>query len=848
MKKLKFLPILLTLCIIFSVLAPIGALAADAPENTAKSALVLDRKTGRAIYSKNADTVLAPASTTKIMTALLAVEAIENGDAALSDEVTASAAMTFDLLDDGSSAGIRVGETMTLEDLLYCTMLASANEACNIIAQHLAGDIPSFIQRMNERARELECYTTRFTNTHGLPDVNHYTTAYDLAKIALEASGHPLFMNFCGAAEKTLPATNMSGERKLSNSNALLSSGSIYGSGYVYDGVSGMKTGHTTAAGYCLVSTAEKNGMELLCLVFGEGSSDACFTDSAKLLNWAFENPDGTVVINTDTLLANPVEATPAAVNLAVGENGVPPVASAAAIVLNRENGDVFYSKSPEARVYPADLTKLMTALIAVEAVESGSIDIKADVGVSSNAFSDLTSASTQMLKAGETLSLESLLNLAMLSSADDACNAIAEYICGSISAFIDKMNERAKELGCSATHFSNTHGAQSEDHYTTASDFSQIALEASEHALLMNICNTVTVEIPATNQSAARTLKNTNALICDQSVYGKNYLYERASGMKTGYNSSAGYCLASTAEDHDSGINLLTLVFGGVRQGRDFTCFTDTIALYDWVFDNYSYQEVLKATENIASVDIALGSDADYVNLHPATSIYVLLPNDYDPDDVQIEMVVYSLMEGKKLTAPITNGEVLGEVTVSHDGRNYGTVKLLASASVDLSRMQYIKSQISQTLHSRTFKLVFWICFLVFLAYIVWVIIYRVKHLRHLLAKREAQRVTKGRHLASKQTYEAPVQKRPEIEYFRDGAENEEAERKSAAEITVFPGAQAAQEADPAPLIETSAPKHTDPFPPAPKPLTPSAKDVFSSSQDKAERDYFEEFFKTKD
>ncbi|MBR2879588.1 MAG: D-alanyl-D-alanine carboxypeptidase, partial [Oscillospiraceae bacterium] len=216
MKKIKFLPLFLILVIMTSIFLAPSALALEEPALSCPTVLVLDRDTGEVLLERNADSKVYPASITKIMTVLLAVEAIENGDAFITDEVTASANVTFDLVADGSSAGIMVGETMTLESLLYAAMLSSANEACNIIAEHIGGSIPDFVDMMNERALELGCEATHFVNTHGLPDDNHYTTARDLAAITCYALNNPTFAKIVATKRITF------GERTFINKNKML--------------------------------------------------------------------------------------------------------------------------------------------------------------------------------------------------------------------------------------------------------------------------------------------------------------------------------------------------------------------------------------------------------------------------------------------------------------------------------------------------------------------------------------------------------------------------------------------------------------------------------------------------
>ena len=892
MRKFKFLSFILILCLAASLLAP-AALAAE-PQIGAPTALLLDRDTGEVLYEKNADERIYPASTTKILTVLMAVEAIEAEKTSLSTMVKASSNMSFDLEDAGSSAGIQVGETMSLQDLLYCAMLASANEACNIIAEHVGGIILWFVEDMNKRAEELGCRSTHFANTHGLPNSNHYTTARDMAKIALEASKHELFMQLCSAPTYTTSATNFAAARTLSNSNALLHSAGMYGSGYVFEGTSGMKTGHTTAAGYCLVSTAERDGKKLLCLVYGADSSDGCFRDSAALLNYGFGGEAVPIFSAPEEPETDPLADVIAGPPLEISRDSFTlPIDSRAAVIVNRETGEAYYTENETARVESADLTKIMTVLLAVEAIEAGRFSITSEVTVNGDALNSLPASATRVLSDGETISMEGLLYCALLPSADDACNVIAEYLEGDISSFVTAMNRRAKELGCVDTRFANPTGLPAEGAHSTPADFALIALEASRHDLFLRIAGTRAVELPDTNKTAAHTIINTNPLINEDSPYGSSYLYERAYGLKTGYSESAGFCVAAAAKDPVTGIDLVGVVFRGVRSDSGISCYSDIRALFDYVFDHYSYHEILKSSENIASVDIALGSDADYVNLRPASSITALLPNDYDRDSFDMQLTVYSLQEGKTLTAPISAGEVLGEVTVLRDGVSYGTVKLLASSNVDLSRLQYLKSQVEQTIHSKTFRLIFWGLIAFFALYVIWVIVYRVRHIRHRMAVRARAREERE----AREAAETPPAGEPELSFFpaeetheaQESADSFEDDSQTLPNITLFPNAEEAEPEAPAaeerptmlipPLHEPeeaedmpaallqmkepelpSAEREPVPFDEPEKPAQPeppkkkAPKDPYAALdmelemlRNQEDRDYFEEFFRRK-
>lgn len=295
MKKIKIFPLMLLICLVLGCAAPAG-LALEDPVLAAEAVILADLDTGEIIYSKNMEQSRSPASLTKIMTVMLAFEAVENGQCSMDDIVTAGADCRSGMGDDSSTAGIMPGEQMSFRNLIYCALIQSANEACNIIATYLTGNVSSFVDLMNQKAVELGCYNTHFVDPNGLSSENR-TTAYDLYLISREAVRHREFMAICNTAYYEVPPTNMADTRTMNNSNALISSGSVYGSGYIYEGASGVKTGYTRAAGYCLISTAERSGINAIAVVLGCGgllnTGDEefyNFVSTIDLYDWLFEN------------------------------------------------------------------------------------------------------------------------------------------------------------------------------------------------------------------------------------------------------------------------------------------------------------------------------------------------------------------------------------------------------------------------------------------------------------------------------------------------------------------------------------------------------------------------------
>lgn len=311
----KILTRVSSLCLVLSLLAGLFSFAsAIEPQNVpeisvnASAALLVDLNSGQVLYEQNADERRYPASTTKIMTALLTIEAIGRGELTLDTVITAPAAALHDITSDSSTANIVEGEQITVKNLLYCLMLPSANEAANIFAITLCGDIPTFVDRMNTRAQELGMANTHFANPHGLHNADHYTTARDLYTLAKQAMTHPTFQEIVSTGSYTIPATNLSEARVLFNTNALLTAKKY--PGYTYSGTIGIKTGSTPEAGYCLVAAAKKSGRTLLSVVLGAQNPTSGnnvdrqqFSESKKLLEWGFTNFNTADLLNKDTYL-----------------------------------------------------------------------------------------------------------------------------------------------------------------------------------------------------------------------------------------------------------------------------------------------------------------------------------------------------------------------------------------------------------------------------------------------------------------------------------------------------------------------------------------------------------------
>ncbi|MCD8198092.1 MAG: D-alanyl-D-alanine carboxypeptidase [Lachnospiraceae bacterium] len=258
------------------------------PQVYAESAIVMEASTGVVLYAKSIDEQHYPASITKIMTVLLALENLE-----LDEEVTFSHTAVYTVEAGSSSIARDEGEILTVEECLYAIMLESANECANAIAEQVSGSIEAFVELMNERAAELGCTGTHFTNANGLPDEEHYTTAHDMALITQEAIKYEEFRKISGTARYTLRATNKKDEELVMNNHHYMISGNT-STRYLDDTVFAGKTGYTVAAQNTLVTCATRNGMDLIVVTMKTlGTSETgvpVYTDTANLLDYATEN------------------------------------------------------------------------------------------------------------------------------------------------------------------------------------------------------------------------------------------------------------------------------------------------------------------------------------------------------------------------------------------------------------------------------------------------------------------------------------------------------------------------------------------------------------------------------
>lgn len=262
---------MISVCLIaFFIMLAIADPAWAIPAVSGSSAILMDVTTGTILYQKNIHQQMEPASTTKILTAIVA---IENGDLNSKTTVSKNAARI-----EGSSIWLSQGEVQTLEDLLYGVLLSSGNDASVAVAEHIAGNQEQFVAMLNEKAIAIGAKESKFANPHGLPESSHLTTVNDMALITRYALHNPVFAKMVSTKQHVIPWPGNDWDRSMTNHNKLL---------WRFEGADGVKTGYTRSAGHCLVASATKDSHQLLAVVF---KSQDMYADCTALLEWGFAN------------------------------------------------------------------------------------------------------------------------------------------------------------------------------------------------------------------------------------------------------------------------------------------------------------------------------------------------------------------------------------------------------------------------------------------------------------------------------------------------------------------------------------------------------------------------------
>jgi len=360
-----------------------------------------------------------------------------------------------------------------------------------------------------------------------------------------------------------------------------------------------------------------------------------------------------------------------------------PDIHSPSAILIDAASGRILFEKNIHEKMYPASITKIMTAILALE---NGSLEDMVTASYDAVMNIELGSSNIGILP-DEQLSLKDLLYGLLITSGNECANIIAGHISGSIEEFVTLMNQRAQELGAKNTHFANTNGLHDDNHYTTAYDMSLIAKHAMTIPTFREIVKTVTYELPPTNKTNERRyLSNTNLLI--NYYKSKKYLYQPAIGIKTGYTTKAGHTLVAAAKQGD--MELISVVLGATLEGYTNYSYEDTRNLFKYGFSDFSIQTVVNSNDIVDEVIVKESKNNEHVLLLTQQSLSALLPKDIDKNAIVSQVTLNDTIK-----APISKNDILGVISYTYNDQLIGQVNLVADRDVERDPFQVFKSKV---------------------------------------------------------------------------------------------------------------------------------------------------------
>lgn len=377
-------------------------------------------------------------------------------------------------------------------------------------------------------------------------------------------------------------------------------------------------------------------------------------------------------------------------------------------INLDDNSFPVVAEKNINEKLYPASLTKIVTAMVALNNVD----DLSKTTKVSQASHDILLGSGAQVaqLKVGDTVTVEQLLYLTLVHSACDATEVLAEYVGGTREKFVEMMNEYVKSLGCENTHFTNPDGLHDDNHYTTVSDMSKIALDAVKNETFMKISTTVEYKYGKTN------FYHTNLMLRSGYV---SYYYKYAQGIKTGSTSEAGYCVITKASK--DGYNYLAIVMGAPvidynHDGYKEKCsFIDAASLFKWAFNSLKYSTLVESNEVVDEIPVKSGKDADVVQLVAKEDVTTIVPSSLDKSTLIIEPIE----KPETVSAPIKKGDFVCKANIKYADQVVATVDLVAANDVELSTFLKVVNAVKSFFSLLIVKIILFVVLILGVVYI---------------------------------------------------------------------------------------------------------------------------------
>ncbi len=379
-----------------------------------------------------------------------------------------------------------------------------------------------------------------------------------------------------------------------------------------------------------------------------------------------------------------------------------------AAVVYNIENDRYIYDLNADKIIYPASTVKLMTAIVAIDLLGG---DLEREITVPADALKKI-SGNNIALKPDEVMSARELLYALLCGNANDAANVLAYTLAGSIEDFVSLMNEKAQELGAVNTHYTNPTGLHDGGMVTTARDTAIIAACAYKVSPITEMSTASVHRFAETNKTGERTLHNKNHFFSTITEY--LYKWNTPRGLNAGYTSEGGYCLATTASYN--GLTYVFVTMGATRDDNYIYSYTEAAKLIRWGLYAYEYKTVLSTSDMICEIPVKLSGKTDYVTLFPSQNAELYLPVGTDVDS---EIGLEWTLTKDYFTAPVSEGEVGGRVTVSYNGMSVGTYDLVTRNSVNRDNILYVLDLIKGVTQTRPFKVIATIAVIGFVGYI---------------------------------------------------------------------------------------------------------------------------------
>ena len=416
-------------------------------------------------------------------------------------------------------------------------------------------------------------------------------------------------------------------------------------------------------------------------------------------------------------------------------------------ISLDDDSHPVVAEKNADKRKYPASLTKIVTTMVTLNKVQN----LSQTTTVSKSAIEALygTGAQVAGLKIGQTITIEELLYLTMVHSACDACEVLAEFVSGSVPAFVEEMNNWVKSLGCKDTNFVNPDGLHDPNHYTTPSDMAKITLAAMKNEIFNKISSTQQYKFGKLN------FIHTNYML---DKFHVTYYYPYAQGIKTGSTEQAGYCVITKASK--GGYNYLAIVMDSpieVLDGIKTKCsFIDAKSLFDWAFDSLKYTTVVRKNDIAYELPVNNGKDADTVQLVVKDDVTTLVPSTLDPSNVIIEPVD----PPESLDAPVTKDDFVCKANIIFGEKTIVTVDLVAAKTVELSTFLKILNALKKFFTNKIVLAVLGVIILLAILYIV-TFVRRLRRDKERVAKRRREQEELDKQLYGDDDYLPPPRPR---------------------------------------------------------------------------------------